>query len=338
MIGAIPADAGVMTGTPSDRATVVSASRTSFMLVPLMLLAFLPCALHAQEQASVADSVRAEDSAPARCGVGIPPSEQRGWVPLPRGDVFCPLLADPKGIRSFVSYQRGDADEFANDIAAVGIADQFGFFRMGGSRAGDGWQLGLQGGVFAQFDLGTSSYDLLNADYLIGLPLTFRRGGISGRLRIYHQSSHLGDEFLLRPDGPDRENLSFESADFLLSGDAGALRVYAGGEYFFNRDPEDLPEALAHAGVELRQRDGSGLGNVGRVRLVAGADVKSVHDEDWSTGVSARVGLEVGRPREGQTPGRRWSLLGEFYDGPSPYGQFHRNDVRLVGVGFHFTL
>ena len=330
-----------MAVTRRGRATVVSASHTRAWLASLLALTALAMSaplLRAQDTARVADSVRAVESAPGRCGVGIPPSEQQGFVPLPRGDVFCPLLADPKAIRSFVTYQSGDADDFASHVGSVGVADQFAFFRVGGSRPGDGWQFGVQGGVFAQFDLEASSLDLLNADYLIGFPLTFRRSGVSGRLRLYHQSSHLGDEFLLRPDGPERENLSFESAEFLLSGDAGALRVYAGGEYFFNRKPEDLPEALMHAGLELRQRSGAALGTVGRVRLVAAVDAKAVHDEDWNTGVSARVGFEVGRPREGDTPGRRWSLLGEFYDGPSPYGQFHRNDVRLVGVGFHFTL
>jgi hypothetical protein len=278
------------------------------------------------------------ESYPARCGTGAPASEGNGYVPLPRGDVFCPLLADPKAIRSFVTYQRGNATDFANDIAAVGIADQFGFFRAGGTRAGDGVQLGVAGAVFAQFDIGTSSYDLLNADYLIALPLSFRHGGFSGRARIYHQSSHLGDEVILRPDHPERENLSFESVELLLSQDVDALRVYAGGEYFFRREPVEIADRLVHAGVELRQRSGARLGTVARARLVAAADVKVVNDSAWRTGGNVRAGFEVGRPRDNGTAARRWSLLGEYYDGPSPYGQFHRSHVRLTGIGFDFTL
>jgi len=71
---------------------------------------------------------------------------------------------------------------------------------------------------------------------------------------------------------------------------------------------------------------------------VAGVDVKAVNDSSWRTGVNVRAGFEVGRPRESGLSGRRWSILAEFYDGPSPYGQFHRSHVRLTGVGFHFTL
>jgi Protein of unknown function (DUF1207) len=278
------------------------------------------------------------ESYPARCGVGDAASYLGGYLPLPRGDVFCPLIADPKATRSFAAYQRGNETDLATDIAAVGIADQFPFFRAAAVGAGNGIQLGVAGAVFAQFDLGTASYDLLNADYLIGLPLTFRAGPISGRLRPYHQSSHLGDEFLLRPNPPKRENLSFESVEGLLSIDIWALRVYGGGESFVRRDPIDLPDRLWHAGAELRPRALVDFGSFAVVRLVAAADVKVVTDTTQRTGLSVRAGFEFGQPNEAEVQSRRWSLLAEYYNGPSPYGQFHRQQVRLSGIGLHFTL
>lgn len=277
-------------------------------------------------------------SRPARCGAGIPDSETRGYVPLPRGDVFCPLIADPKSMTSFVSYLRGDSANFASEVASVGVADLFGLFRFSGSRPGDGVQLSLAGGVFAQFDLGSASYDLINADYLIGLPLTIRSGAFSARLRVYHQSSHLGDEFLLRSNHPTRENLSFEAAEGILSEDLGPLRVYGGGEYYIAREPNDLPNQLAHAGAELRPSSGLRFGSIGTARLIAGGDVKVVKpDAKWQYGISARAGLEIGRGREGPEPSRRWSIMYEFYNGPSPYGQFFQSDVRLMGVGVYFS-
>src|SRR5689334_21170523 len=122
------------------------------------------------------------ESYPARCGAAGPSIERGKYIALPRGDVFCPHIADPKATRSFVAYQRGNETDLATDMAAVGIADQFSFLRAAADRAGNGIQLGLAGAVFAQFDLGSPTYDLLNADYLIGLPLTYRAGPISGRL------------------------------------------------------------------------------------------------------------------------------------------------------------
>jgi hypothetical protein len=252
--------------------------------------------------------------------------------------VFCPLIADPKAMRSFVVYQRGNEKDLATDIGAVGIADQFPFFRAAAGSAGNGVQLGVSGAVFAQFDLGSASYDLLNADYLIGIPLTFRAGWFSARARVYHQSSHLGDEFLQRPNPPTRQNLSFESAEGLLSVDVVALRVYGGGETFLRRDPLDLPDRLWHGGLELRPHGAVNFGGLAVGRLVAAADVKVVNDTSSRTGVSVRAGFEFARPREAEVGSRRWNLLGEYYDGPSPYGQFHRQKVRLTGIGFHFTL
>jgi hypothetical protein len=273
---------------------------------------------------------------PTRCGTTIPEDETRGYVPLPRGDVFCPIVADPKGIRSFVSYLRETSEAAETDVGSVGIGDTFGLLRWSGPRPGDGLQLSLEGSVFAQFDLGTSSFDLLNADFIIGLPLTWRRGGASARARVYHQSSHLGDEFLLRGEHPERENLSFEAAELMLSQDVGPLRAYAGGEALVHRTPRDLDATVAHGGVELRPRATLGLGRLASARLLVAADVKASRERDWEPSWSLRAGFDFGRPREGLAAGGRWSLLAEYYTGPSPYGQFYRNDVTLLGVGLHF--
>jgi hypothetical protein len=220
------------------------------------------------------------------------------------------------------------------DIASAGIGDAFGLGRWNGGRPGDGIQFSITAGVFAQFDLGTPSYDMLNADYVVGLPLTMRRGWFSTRLRLYHQSSHLGDEYLLRepPDRQDHENLSFEALEWILSADGGPLRLYGGGEMLFRREPEDLGRYVAHGGVEFRPLPRIiPLGSLGGFRFVAAADVKSSEEQDWEPAISARAGLEYDRAG-GDATARRWGIFAEFYTGPSPYGQFFREKVRLMGL------
>ena len=291
---------------------------------------------------AAASRAQAQIPAPTRCAVGIPESEASGYVPLPRGDVFCPLLADPKGQRSFVSYLIETNDDKKDaQVGSVGISDAFGLLRFGGSRPGDGFQISIMGSVFAQFDLDVSSYDLINADYVIGIPITIRRGVFSTRLRVFHQSSHLGDEFVLRENNPDfeRENISYEAAEMLLSLDGGPLRVYGGGEYLLRRDPSDLERYVAHGGIELRPaRRIVRFGSLAGVRFVAAGDLKASEQQDWKPAISVRTGFEFDRPRDTDPPARRWGLLFEAYDGPSPYGQFFRRDVRYLGAGIHFTL
>ena len=273
-----------------------------------------------------------------RCGTGVHETQAEGGVWLPDDQIFCPLLADPKEPRSSVSFLRGtfrsldDPSGRRTSIASVGLGDSFGLVRWGGPEAGEGVQLDVIGSIFAQFDLGAESNDLINADYVIGLPLTARRDGFSLRARIYHQSSHLGDEYLLRDDTLVRENLSFESVELLASLEIGPLRAYAGGERIFRREPETLPSRLFHAGAELRS------GRAGTVQFVAGFDLKTTERHDWSPAMSGRVGLEMGRPGPGDHPGRLITLMLELYEGPSPYGQFFQDDISYVGVGLHFSL
>lgn len=288
-------------------------------------------------RAQMPDTARAR--ARASCGTGIPIDEAHGFTPLPRGGVFCPLIADPKELGSFVSYLRSATTDFASDIGSVGIGDRFGIVRWGGRNADDGFQISLQGSVFAQFALNTPSADLLNADYIIGLPLAYRHGSFSMRARVYHQSSHLGDELLLRAKHPERQNLSYQAADVMLSQDMGPLRVYGGGEYLFGRDPSTLGATVAHGGAELRQTGHYlEIGRLGSVGLVMGTDVKASKEQEWKRSYSVRGGLEVGRPNDVGAPGRRWRLLGEYYNGPSPYGQFFLEKISYYGLGMHFSL
>jgi len=167
--------------------------------------------------------------------------------------------------------------------------------------------------------------------------MTYRYGGFSGRARVYHQSSHLGDEFVLRSRIP-RENFSFEAAEVILSYDLGPGRVYAGGEYLLHSIPSDMESWILHGGLELRQKNGAiPLGDFASARFVAAGDVKSVEDLDWEVAVSAVAGLEFSRPHEGGHAMRRWSVLGHYYTGPSPYGQFFHSDVTYYGAGLHFA-
>jgi hypothetical protein len=273
------------------------------------------------------------------CSNNIPPDESKGFVPLPEGDVFCPLLADPKAAHSYVAYVRGTGPSpLATDLLSVGIGDHFGIARWNGPSPGNGIQFGLEGSVFAQFDLNTESYDLINADYLVGLPITYRYGWFSGRARVFHQSSHLGDEFLLH-SRIQRQNFSFEAAEVILSGDAGPARIYAGAEYLIHMLPEKLEDYVLHGGVELRQRKGAlPLGSFSSARFVAAGDVKALQDPDWETAVSAEAGLEFSSPHDSGHAARVWSVLGHYYTGPSPYGQFYKSDVTYYGVGLHFAL
>lgn len=298
--------------------------RYAFLVACWLLV--VPLSVNAQDMPGMGEA--------AHCGVIYPARSANAYVPLPSGDVFCPLIADPKEPRSFASYLHGTTMPFDTEIGSVGISEHFGLVRWGLV------QISLSAAVFAQFDLLSDSFDLINADYLVGIPITARFQAFSVRFRAYHQSSHLGDEFLLRQGPlPPRENLSFESFELILSQAWGPARVYGGGEVLVNRNPDDLDPLIAHGGAELRQqRPLLRIGRLGSLRVLAAADFKATEEQDWALATSVRAGIEVGRPQAGAAPSRTWRLLVEYYTGPTPYGQFFRDEIEYIGFGMHLAL
>lgn len=249
-------------------------------------------------------------------------------TPFPVGDLFLPLLADPKQPQFFVSYRSYETSVDTLNLGAVGFGETFGLYRRDGKRQGDGLQVSIAGGLFAQFNMDAPSSDLINADYVIGLPVTYRHGPLSARLRLYHQSSHLGDEFLLNVQ-PERINLSFESLELLFSYEWRGLRGYLGGEYLIDRDPSDLEPGGLHGGLEYRGRRPLLFGG----RLASALDLKSWEEHDWSVDASLKVGLEFGTAQPGH---RRLRLMAEAYDGHAPHGQFYQEEISYFGLGAYF--
>ena len=246
---------------------------------------------------------------------------------FPVGDVFGPLVADPKEPRFFVSAVELKLDELgAEDTTAglVGLGTSFGLYRWSGENEQDGWQLSFFGAAFSQFDLDAPSEDLINTDYQVGVPVTYKRGRFSARARLYHQSSHLGDEFLLSGLAPDRLNLSIEIIDLLLAWNWDGLRGYAGGGYAIGVDPNDLERGLYHAGIDYRSLNGG---------IIGGVDVQWFEEVDWNSGTSVMIGYAFGRKH----PVRRGvSLRLVGYDGVAPFGQFFTEDIEYYGAGLYF--
>jgi hypothetical protein len=245
---------------------------------------------------------------------------------FPVGDLFWPLLADPKQPQFFVNINRLKSSGVRYTVASVGFGETFGMYRFLGSREGDGLQLSVEGAIFARFNLEAPSHDLINADYTIGIPATYRYGDNSLRFRIYHQSSHLGDEFLQSVNPPERINLSYEAVELIYSREWRGWRVYGGGEYLVHKEPADLKPMSAHWGIEYR-----GIKPlVWNGRPIGGVDMKCFKEHNWSIDTGVKAGLEFGQPNPGQ---RRLRLMAEWYKGYDPRGQFYSNKVDYYGMG-----
>ena len=71
--------------------------------------------------------------------------------------------------------------------------------------------------MFALFSLDAPSSDLVTSDHWVGFALSYRKGPWSYLLRLYHQSLHLGDEFILGNPDVNRVILGNQDLEGLVS-------------------------------------------------------------------------------------------------------------------------
>ena len=84
---------------------------------------------------------------------------------LPKGDVFRPLIADPKQPKFHTSFYKVRFEEPRREFTGWFVGrGAFGLIWWPGTNAGGGWQPGISAALFAQFDLDAPSQDLLNTD------------------------------------------------------------------------------------------------------------------------------------------------------------------------------
>ena len=266
--------------------------------------------------------------APSSRGVQVDIPETESSF-LPRGLLFAPLHADPRWPH-FSAVYRGYRTNDLSAAFAGNFGETFSFYRNRAPFNGR-WEFVLQAGVFSLFDLSAASLDLVNADYNVGVLTTYRSGGFSGFLRLHHQSSHLGDEFLLSNPQTRRINLSYEEIDMKLSYEWFSwLRTYGGAGYLLHRDPSNVKPVSTQWGAELTSPV-SFLN--GSIRPIGYMDFQINERSNWAIAQSLMAGLRFENARIGN---RQLQLLAEYFAGPSPDGQFYTRHAHWFGIGLHF--
>src|SRR3984893_7250612 len=316
---AVSVDNGVLT---LDAAQLAGADRARI----LTTLSALPGVTRVEVREAAAPAA----AGPAGAGAH-PTAAERATLPtglLPVGHLFQPLLADPRWPHFSAAYRYYFGDPDLKHVGAVSFGETIPIFR--GNAPGESqWEAGIQAGVFAVFQMDQPSKDLFHADYFAALYGAWRQGSFSALGRLFHQSSHLGDEFLLR-SRIQRVNLTYESVDLKLSYDLPwGIRAYGGGGYLFDQEPDLLPWSV-QGGVEFRSPWTLASG---QIRPVAALDLQSREQNGWNVDVSLRGGIQL---EDVPLLDRNLQLLVEDFHGNSPDGQFFKRRVEYLGLGAHF--
>ena len=242
---------------------------------------------------------------------------------FPRASLFAPLSADPRWPRFTIGYTRYFDDSQFTHVGTAEAGASIAIVQKDNRRGS--WEIGIQGGIFSIFDFGAPSNDLVNADYLGGLTFSYALDSLVFLARFFHQSSHLGDEYLLNNE-VERINLSFEALDVMLSYVLRPwARLYGGTAVIVRVEPSNLDRWSLQAGAEIRPL--TSTTNV-RVQLLMAVDLQSWQQNDWIPDVSFIAGATLDPIGESSY---RVDFLIRYYIGHSPNGQFFTEQIQTLG-------
>lgn len=143
-------------------------------------------------------------------GFNGPGEEPWVWQVLPTGLIYRSYLA---GVReSRMQFFTGRQSNTGTDMGPVWEATLGGrvaIFRYGTTDPifPEGWEVDVEGASFSRLDPIVGPQDLVANDYRFGLPITYGRGHWQFKLAVWHLSSHIGDEYLLRH--PDYQRINY---------------------------------------------------------------------------------------------------------------------------------
>ncbi len=271
---------------------------------------------------------RIEERQPIRIVKGV-------WFPESTV-LFAPLIANPRDPVYSVAYRWNDS-VLANSEVAISLGDIFPIFRWFDvfSAHGD-LQLDITACMWANFDMNPENTpngewaELVTSDYLLAIPISYAFDKWAFRLRIYHISSHLGDEFIVNHREVLRVNPSFEAIDIYGSFQAtDGLRFYFGPGFIINSDNSyPLKTFYFDYGLECRF---SGF-RYHYHRLYGSPffaiDVQQWQANNYTPSLTAQFGYEWSKLKGA---GRKVRLFLEYHDGYSE-GQFFKDRTQYGAI------
>lgn len=256
---------------------------------------------------------------------GRGPRASEGWQLLPEGLLYRTWIAGDKESRMQLLTLH---DSVSNrQLMDAVLGGRVGIIRNGtvGGEDPQGFQLDLDGAVFARVLPDEPSTMLEGSDYRVGLTGTWREDATSWRTGYSHISSHIGDEFLLAFPMTQRLNYVRDSLLIGVSQDLTQdLRIYG--------------EAAWAAGVSggaepLELQAGTEWTPIAKSRW-AGAPFVAIHGHyREEQGSLIGVNTVAGWNWHGIRSGHRLKIGANYYHGPSLQYSFVNREENLIGGG-----
>jgi hypothetical protein len=248
---------------------------------------------------------------------------------FPSGDLYPLAIADPHRV-GFGVQQLHFTDtaipDAGDDRVGLRAGGRFGIVRVepNGTEAW-GWQASVEGGFNAQFDA-DHSLDNIGWDGRYGLVVTAgRAGGAAFKMGVLHDSSHVGDEYLLRTGRGRIGYTRHEVAAGFSWTITERWRTYAEAGWGYQLSNSSFMDpGRGQVGLEF---DGC-RGPRERCRGWYGAvDLSAMEEREWHVDTAVQAGLA------GHFQGRIWRIGLEWYRGRPPLGEFFSYTESSLSIG-----
>ena len=249
---------------------------------------------------------------------------------LKRGSYFDQIILDPTECQTSVGlfkiWQSGlNADGlyipanigFVQSILRYDLNDQSGF------------EFAFAGAVFTQFTIkkmesNTYLGEMENADYKISFLLNYKYKALSIRLRAFHTSSHLSDDYIIRNNitEPNPGTLNYEQLDLSGSYQFRKIRLYGG--FGFVITPNSVRDRFSTQFGFLYRKSVNSKDNF---RFITGADIKLFQQNGYTPNIRMGLGIEYGNAQATHV-----GFVLEYYIGHLPYSVMEYNKVNWLGA------
>lgn len=193
-------------------------------------------------------------------------------------------------------------------------------------------ELGIELATFAQFifedPFGDFQTSLFNAEFKTGIHYQYRLYKWSFRGRIYHISTHLGDDFLFRYgitgfiDNPR----IYEIIDLSVCWTQKGWQIYGTAGAIVHSAYPRAP-LVAQTGIQFVHP----AGRKKWIRWVAGADIKFEQSQKFRPGIHAGAGIGLGSGEDCPV-----TLMADYYWGYIPYSLFDNLMIQWIGLSLFF--
>jgi len=195
------------------------------------------------------------------------------------------------------------------------------------------WEGNFGVAVFSQFDLikkedGTYLAGLMNTDFKISGDLVVRKNNNMIRLRIFHLSSHIGDDYYARHSDTiiNDKSANYEQIDFTYIRSFDKNYFYTGIGWIYT----------IHIFRERLSFQAGGMLNLRKKKPVSyfiGTDIKILEENGFIP--DARVAAGTSFNRKSKPILRLWA---EYYTGHLPYSTIDYDMVHWTGLAMAFSI